>query len=112
MSVRRRRLFQNYWYKVPVLHIVKYHKLLEQIEPKNGFETEKAKNRVRIQDIYSRPPRLLWTIFADQWVGHYRSATARDSFLGVEWLIRCLPPASIRWLGWVFKAQETKKEIV
>ena len=25
MSVGRRHLLQNYWYKVPVLHIVKYH---------------------------------------------------------------------------------------
>ena len=25
MSVGRRRLLQHYWYKVPVLHVVKYH---------------------------------------------------------------------------------------
>ena len=25
MSVGRRHLLQHYWYKVPVLHIIKYH---------------------------------------------------------------------------------------
>ena len=48
-SHQRRRLLQHYWYKVPVLHIVKTiwgasrnGNLLVQIEPKNGFESEKV----------------------------------------------------------------------
>jgi len=42
MSVGRRRLLQHNWYKVSVLHVVKYHL---HIKPKNWFETENGYRR-------------------------------------------------------------------
>jgi len=40
---------------------------LVQIKPNNGFETGTVKNGVRSQDIYPRPPRLIYTPCLRRW---------------------------------------------
>jgi len=84
MSVGRRRLLQHYWYKVSVLHIhsVPFHErvvtviYLVQIEPKNGFETDKTKDGYRLcgylpQPRTSRHLIHIWMSYlADRHVSH------------------------------------------
>jgi len=67
MGVGLRRLLQHYWYKVPVLHIIKYHFMgvgyrysyWYKPNPKMGSKLKKRTMGIDSQDIYPRPPRLL-----------------------------------------------------
>jgi len=55
MDVSRRRLLQHYWYKIPALHMLKYHFMDVRHKHgwggrghKNGFETQILKNGYRL----------------------------------------------------------------
>jgi len=64
MSVGRIGLVQHYWYKVPVLHIIKYHLtsawyrylIWYKSNQKNGFEAEKVKDGYRQCGYLPQPP--------------------------------------------------------
>ena len=60
-----KRLLHHYWYKVPVLHIVKYHFMRTQYwyfigtnRTENGFETEKSEEWVSTVRIFTPAPHV------------------------------------------------------